>query len=212
MPLRPPPASLKGFPTRRAAASLRTLYRISGHHVRGAGTSNSPWRFSSIPDGRNRFDVPAPHGTCYWSDRRYGAWVEVFRGAMCVDLSAQPPRRIWTGSTPVLRLADLLARKAASFGVTAAISTQPDYALPQLWAEALHRQGFAGLVGTCSHDPSSTALNVAVFGRAGTPRSQPGWTTRAARLEDDQTLLSELAAFGVHLVPAPFDVPTIAAP
>jgi RES domain len=211
MPLTPPPADLEGFPPRRTSASLRTLYRISWHRDRVTGALNNPWRFSTIPSGPNRFDVPAPNGTCYWSSRRYGAWVEVFRGAK-VDLSDARARRIWTGHAPVIRMANLLSPRAYRYGVTAAISTQPDYGLPQQWAEALRQHGFDGLVGRCSHDPTSTALNVAVFGKAGTPRSQPGWTTSSNRLEQDMALLSEVAVLGVQLAPAPFDVPTTAAP
>jgi hypothetical protein len=212
MPLGPPPASLVGFPPRRPSASLRTLYRIFWHRDPVTGVENSPWRFSAIPGGRNRFDVPVPNGTCYWSSRRYGAWVEVFRGAKVVDVSDMRARRLWTGHAPVLRLANLLAPKAYSCGVTAAISTQPDYRLPQQWAEALRLRGFEGLVGSCSHDPGSTALSVAVFGKAGTPRTQPRWRTSSARVENDLLLVSELAKFGVYATPVPYNVATVRPP
>jgi hypothetical protein len=212
MPLSPPPTNLSGFPSRRPAASLRTLYRIFWSRDQVTGAVNSPWRFSTIPDGRNRFDVPSPNGTCYWSDRRYGAWVEVFRGATLVNGSDARARRLWTGHAPALHLADLLSPKAYPFGITAAISTQPDYELPQQWAETLRKHGFAGLAGSCSHDPSSGALNVAVFGKAGTPRSQPHWQTRSNRIEEDLYLLNELVDFDVHIAPVPFEVPTISAP
>lgn len=212
MPLRPPPASLAGFPPRRTSASLRTLYRIFWHRDLATGVENSPWRFSTLPGGDGRFDVPAPNGTCYWSSRRYGAWVEVFRGVRAVDVSDARARRMWTGNAPVLRLANLLAPKAYSYGVTAAISTQPDYRLPQQWAEALRQSGFDGLVGSCSHDPGSNALSVAVFGKAGTPRTQPRWKTRSARIENDSALLRELARLGVYVMPVPFNVPTVKPP
>jgi hypothetical protein len=194
MPLTAPPADLAGFPPRRSTSSVRVLYRIFWHRDRGTGAPNSPWRFSTTPPGHNRYDVPAPNGTCYWTNRRYGAWVEVFRGAKLVDASDVRRRRIWTGNAPVLRLANLRAPKAYSYGVTAAISTQPDYTLPQQWAEALRRHGFDALVGSCSHDPSSTALNVAVFGKAGTPRTQPRWTTSRNRIEQDTELTFRTSA------------------
>ena len=215
MPRTPPPADLAGSPSRRNTPSVRTLYRIFWNRDQVTGAQNSPWRFSTMTSGstgRNRFDVPEPNGTCYWSSRRYGAWVETFQGCTRVDLSDARHRRIWTGHAPVLRLANLLAPKAYPFGITAAISTQPEYALPQQWAEALRRHGFDGLVGSCSHDPSSDALNVAVFGKAGTPRSQPGWTTTSNRLEEDMTLLTELAKLGVHLARVPYDVQTTTPP
>lgn len=207
MPLKSPPTNLTGFPVRRRSAATQNLFRIFWYRD-PAGNRTSVWNFTT---GANRFDIPAPNGTCYWSDRRYGAWVEVFRGAKIVDTADAAQRRLWSGSAPVLRLADLLAPKAYAFGVTAAISTIADYTKPQEWATELHNRGFDGVVGTCSHDPSSTALNVAVFGRAGTPRSQPGWRTAAGRIETDIVLLRELAQLGVIVAPAPHSVP-ISAP
>jgi hypothetical protein len=136
--------------------------------------------------------------------------VEVWRGVTTVDLVDARARRLWTAQAPPLRLADLLSQRSYRYGITAAISTQPDYALPQRWAKALRGAGFEGLVGSCSHDPASVALNVAVFGREGAPGSQPGWTTASGRIEHDTALLAELASFGVHLAPVPQDVPTIA--
>lgn len=211
MPLQPPPVDLTGFPSRRTTSSLRTLYRIFWNRDQVTGATNRPWRFSTILARNNRFDVPAPRGTCYWSSRPYGAWVEVFRG-MVVDVADARRRRIWTGRAPVLHLANLKASKAYPYGITAAISTQPDYMLPQQWAEALRRHGFDGLVGTCSRDPTSAALNVAVFGKAGTPRSRAGWRTSWNRIEDDVELLAEIATLGVHLAPVPYDVQTITPP
>ena len=208
MPLQPPPAELSAFPTRRPSESLRRLYRIYWHRDRVTGAVNSPWRFSAVPPGLGRFDLPSPDGTCCWSTRRYGAWVEVFRGATTVDLVDARARRLWTAQAPPLRLANLLSQASYRYGVTAAISTAPDYALPQQWAGALHRAGFAGLVGSCLHDPASVALNVAVFGHEGTPTRQRGWTTRSGRIEQDTLLLTELAPLGIRVAPAPYDVPT----
>ena len=60
MPLQPPPAQLSGFPTRRPSVSLRRLYRIYWHRDRVTGAVNSPWRFSAVPPGLGRFDLPSP--------------------------------------------------------------------------------------------------------------------------------------------------------
>jgi hypothetical protein len=206
MPLQPPPDPLDAFPERPPGDQPHTLYRIFWHRNPATGDLNSPWRFSSVPPGWNRFDLPDPEGTCYWSDRRYGAFLEVFRGATLIADTDVRARRIWTGTAPHLRLADLLAEAAYALGVTAAISTQPDYALPQAWAAILRHLGFDGLVGTCSHDPTSDALNIAVFGDAGTPNAVDGWTVDSAIIEDDTELIHEIAAFGARIVPVPFDV------
>lgn len=213
MPLQPPPRTLAGFPTRPPSPTTRTLYRIAWHRDRTSDTPNGPWRFSSRSStSSGRFDLPVPDGTCYWSSHRYGAWLEAFRGAKLVDAADAAARRLWTATAPLLRLADLLSPKAYLYGVTAAISTQPDYTVPRLWAAALHADGFQGLVGTCSHDTTSTALNVAVFGTAGSPRRRRGWTTRAAPIDSDLDLLGELAAFGVHVADVPYHIETMPPP
>ena len=210
--LQVPPASLVGFPERPPAQQPAELYRIFFHRSARSGALNSPWRYSSRPADDNRFDLPAPAGTCYWSDRRYGAWVEVFRGVTLLDPVDATRRRLFTAAPPAMRLADLTAPAAHAFGVTAEISTAPSYALPQQWADALHQHGVQGLIGTCRHDPTSAARTVAVFGRAGTAVRRAGWTTTRGRIERDATLLSELATLGVHLASVPHTVTTIPPP
>ncbi len=212
MALQPPPPSLAAFPPRSRARTPTELFRISWAQESTTGAVNSGWRFSSLPPGYNRFDLPAPRGTCYWSDRRHGAWVEVFRGVTTVDSADAARRRLFVATPPPMRLADVLARRAYSFGVTAELSTTGDYEGPQRWAAAFARQGFHGVVGSCRHDPSSTALNVAVFGVAGTPAKQRGWRVQRRPLAGDTQLLRELVPFGVRVTPNPDDVPIIGVP
>jgi hypothetical protein len=212
MPLQPP-GDLAGFPARRSSARLRGVYRIGWHRDRAGVVSTSPWRFSSLPGpARGRFDLPAPRGTCYWSSHRYGAWLEVFRNATVIDSADAARRTLWTGHGPPTRLADLLSTRAYRYGVTAAISTQPDYTIPRLHAAGLAGQGFQGVVGTCSHDTTSTALNIALFGPAGRQAAHPGWTVSLSPVANDLPLLRELAKYGVHLAPPPYSVPTTPPP
>lgn len=207
MPLRPPPADLTRFPLRRPGPSTRTLHRLFRRRDRSTGEVRGPWQFSHRERPRSgRFDLPLPDGTCYWSSRRYGAFVEAFRGVAVVAQEDLRARRLATAQAPDLRLADLLSPRALPFGITAAISTQPDYALPQQWAEALRGAAFEGLVGTCSHDPASKALNVAVFGEAGAPGEVAGWRTSDGPALTDPVLLSELVAYGIRIVPVPHEV------
>lgn len=80
-----PPADLTDFPVAPADDLPDELFRIFPHRHRGTGAVNPPWRFSSVPPVASRFDIDQPRGTCYWSDRRYGCWVEVWRGTRMVD-------------------------------------------------------------------------------------------------------------------------------
>jgi len=132
--------------------------------------------------------------------------LETFRGVKVVASVDAAAKRLWVAEAPSERLANLLAPQAASVGVTAAISTQPDYERPQRWAAALRNLGFYGLVGTCSHDPTSNALNVAVFGPAGIAPNRPGWVCTATSLEADVRLHKELAKFNILIIDVPHDV------
>lgn len=213
MPLQPPPAALRGFPSRGTSGSLGTLFRMTRRRDRTGALRRSPWWFSSadLPEP-GRFDLPRPRGTCYWSSHRYGAWVETFRGTRQVAEEDLEHYTVWTARPPAsLRLANLRVKRAYVFGVTAEISTVADYELPQRWAAAFAKAGLDGVLGTCRHDPSSRALNVAVFGPAGPASKRVGWTVAAESSAQDRVLRTELAQLRVRVVPRPHDVP-VAAP
>jgi hypothetical protein len=202
-----PPADLNGYPALRARETPRTLFRIVHLRNQATGALNSPWKFSSVPPGESRFDLHAPEGTCYWSDRRYGSWVEVWRGTGVVDRADVTRRAMFSATPPTLRLANTLALAAHTFGGTGELSTLIPYDLPQAWAQALRSSGFAGLVGLCRHDPSLTARNVAVFGPGGVVTRRTGWTTRRSDLLSDPQLAAELAALNVQVAAVPHTVP-----
>ncbi|MDP3711600.1 MAG: RES domain-containing protein [Mycobacteriales bacterium] len=214
MSVAPPPSDLTRFPRLRPADQRRALYRIFHARHHRTGRPDPAWHYSSAvaPGEGNRFDLRAPHGTCYWSDRKYGAWVEVFRGALLVDAEDARARRLHVAIPPDLRAADLTAPRAYSFGVTAEISTTGDYTLPQAWAGALHAAGFDALRGTCRHDPSSRAHDVAVFGRSGPAARRLGWRTTRDRVETDLELRRELDELGVATAPVPHTVPVTPPP
>ncbi|HEY5184403.1 MAG TPA: RES domain-containing protein [Actinomycetes bacterium] len=208
MSLGPPPADLTGFPLRPPRRAPRTLYRLYWHRNR-AGALNSAWNFTSDPPGANRFDLPAPAGTCYWSDVAYGAFVEVFRGLRVIDPSDVDRRRLFVATPPGLRLADTTAPRACSFGVTVELPAITPYDLPQQWATRLASLGVDGLVALCRHDPSGNARTVAIFGRAGTPARRARRRVRRTRMDRDPTLTADLRRLGVRTVPIPFSVPTV---
>jgi hypothetical protein len=202
-----PPDDLSAFPALSAGDTPATLFRIFHNRNRTTGALNSPWRFSSVPPGDCRFDIEAPEGTCSWSDRRYGCWVEVWRGTGVVDRADVTRRALFTGSPPALRLANPLARAARRLGVTGELSMIIPYDVPQAWAQALRSAGFAGLVGICRHDPSLTARNVAIFGPTGVTARRTGWTVRRSAVLDDRQLAAERAELGVHVAAVPYVVP-----
>jgi len=202
MGLRPPEDDLAGFPS---AESPTELYRLAFHRDR-SGAIAPAWRFASVPPGENRFDLPLPHGTCSWSDRRYGALVEVLRGRLVATEDLRR-RRLFIAQAPPLVLADLTARRAYRHGMTSEIWAVADYSLPQQWADALHRAGFAGVQALCRHDPSALARNIGVFGRGGRPARQLGWHVRRTRAELDLVLRREAQALGVSIQDIPVDVP-----
>lgn len=167
--LGPPPAELSGFPRSRLIPETE-LYRA---HTRG----HSPWWFSCDLSGR--FDLPAPHGTCYLATdvetalrERFGhelvkLGVVTFEAAARTEVSAlRVPGPRWVANT--------CAKAAASFGMTREIATTADYALTQGWAAALHATGrHTGIRYQTRFTTDAVVNAVALFGDAG----QQDWPT-----------------------------------
>ena len=206
-----PPADLSGFPTLQLAETPTELFRI--FHLRSrAGRLNSPWRFGTRPPGNSRFDLDDPEGTCYWSDHRYGSWVEVFRGTRVVDRADVTRRALFTTRPPSLKLANALAPASHAFGMTAELSTVVPHDRPQAWARAVRRADFDGLVGICRHDPSLQARNFAIFGPAGVVARRRGWVTTRSTPLADAVLADELRELNVQVAAVPYTVPITPSP
>lgn len=157
-PLRRPPDDLSGFPTYDLLRRER-LYRIHRAERR-------PWWFSN--DGSGRFDLAGDRGTCHLAVTPVGAFVEVFRTQTVIPELEVEARALSAVAPPKRsRLADCTVSAARKYGVTGAIHTQPDYALPRAWAEAFAAANFDGVRYRLSHDPSQRELGVALFGTAG---------------------------------------------
>ncbi|MEA2604767.1 MAG: hypothetical protein QOF89_5759 [Acidobacteriota bacterium] len=163
---RPPedPADLKDFPCRGLNPGM-VLFRVVR---RGRG----PWWFGSSMAGR--FDLPAPHGTCYVASDPLAALLEVvgadrMGGLVSHDFLRERGLR----ELPVPRelvIAELTSRKAIGFGITAEIGTIVPYDLPQAWAAKLRESRCDGLVYWLRHDPSR-AEGWALFGPQGERKS-----------------------------------------
>ena len=157
-PLGLPPDDLTRFPA-FGVDRRRSLYRI---HRTDAG----PWWFSG--DGSGRFDLRDGRGSCYLAATPVGAFIEVFRVATVIPEGEVEARSLSSLVPPTrTRLADCTVSAARKFGITGAIHTQPDYTVPQAWAEAFAAAGFGGIRYRVSHDPAQRELGVVLFGEAG---------------------------------------------
>lgn len=205
MPATDPPADLARFPTTRLPAGS-IAWRIFLAHDPASGQPRSPWFFSS---GGGRFDLPAPAGSCYLSDRAQGAWLEVFRSTGLVDRADVDRRRLVRATKTGLPLeaADLRSALARRYGVTADLIAGDQYNLPQRWAAALHAAGHRALVATARHDPTHRSRTVVLLGAAGPRRRVNGWHTTVSPLGHDRALLRHLAPFGTGVLDRPRDVP-----
>ncbi|NHC44481.1 RES family NAD+ phosphorylase [Motilibacter aurantiacus] len=202
--------SFDGFPAVDAARATGPFFRIWRARDPESGERRTPWFFSSLPSRLpGRFDLPRPEGTCYFADRAYAAWLEVFRGCGLVDRVDVESRRLLTVTRTAPappRLADLRAPASRPFGVTADLVGGDDYALAHRWAGGLRRAGFDGISGTIRHDPTHAARNVALFGPAGPRHRVGGWQGSSTPLARSIRLLTELAPFGTGVAARPWDV------
>jgi hypothetical protein len=157
-PLGLPPEDLTRFPA-IDVDRRRSLYRIHRSDV-------GPWWFSG--DSTGRFDLRDGRGSCYLAVTPVGAFIEVFRVATVIPEAEVEARSLSSLVPPArTRLADCTVSAARKFGITGAIHTQPDYTVPQAWAEAFAASGFGGIHYRLSHDPAQRELGIVLFGIAG---------------------------------------------
>lgn len=167
-----PPGALSGYPEEDLWEGF-VLYR--SHDA-----SYGPWFFSSVLPESNteggRFDVSAPHGTCYTSlvptttlRERFGPqFLSV--GAVTADaVAATKVSRILLQEHATVALTS--AELAANFHTRELVATD-DYALTQQWAEAFREHGFDGVVYESRFTTVADATAVGLFGEAG-PKSWP---------------------------------------
>ncbi len=161
--LRPPARGLSaaGFPGYRLQPTRRMWRLVRDGH--------GPWWFGSSLF--NRFDLPAPDGTCYLASDDLGAVLEHLGPGLLPGGFA--PSGLLTGrhlrrlTVPKLqRLANTLVEKADRW-ITAELSTITPYATPQAWAQWFHTNSFKGIRYAPRHTNSRRTFAVALFGRTG---------------------------------------------
>jgi RES domain-containing protein len=153
-----PPGDLGGFPT----YMLEPSQQLARVHRRRFGA----WWFNS--DGRMRFDLEPPRGTCYLAEEPLGAFVEVFRDPRVIP-AAEVQARALAGLSVLERskLADCTDARSRAFGITLEIDAVPDYAMTQRWARAFADSRYDGIRYRLRHDPAGALVGVALFGDAG---------------------------------------------
>lgn len=221
MTLPPPPkdpAAVAAFPTLRPPPGrLARFWRLHRHFDPATGDPRGPFWFASAePDdpGGSRYDLPDPLGANYWSGRAAGAWLEVFRDTLLVDVADLRCRRLARTAAPhKLRLANLLVKAAHRYGITAEMHTTPDYAITRRWAAAWQLAGFQGIWGIARHDPTVKLRTLTLLDRAG--EHEPfgwHWVVDTTEPATDLDLLREVAQFGCYAVDIPRDVTIIEPP
>jgi hypothetical protein len=189
-PLGLPPDNLSRFPA-FGVDRRRSLYRIHRTVV-------GPWWFSG--DGSGRFDLRDGRGSCYLADTPLGAFIEVFRVATVIPEAEVEARSLSSLVPPSrARLADCTVRTARRFGITGAIHTQPDYTVPQAWAEAFAAARFGGIRYRLSHDPAQRELGVCLFGDAG----EQSFPVRRTEPIPAQVIETARRKFGLVVAPTP---------
>ena len=144
-------AVLVHFPV---APPVSTLHRLSEH-------ATSWWYSSSDPAALTggRFDLEAPHGTCYTAESLDGALVEKLLRTGTKVVAEERLGELFHAVIDVRRnpaVANLAAAKATGFGVNNEIHTSLDYRMPRRWAMALRRAGWRGLRHLLRGDPSGS--------------------------------------------------------
>lgn len=144
---------------------------------RAQWTQRAPWWFSTRTDNVNagRFDLAAPHGTCSFAIDPVGALIEKLTDPEQADplVPGEDLERllVWHGTLPSPWdvAADPTDRASR---VTEELGTVTPYDLPWAWADALHRDGRAGLRYWLRLDPGA-GRGLALFSDAGAPASPP---------------------------------------
>jgi hypothetical protein len=196
---------LAKFPDRQLPIGRR-LHRV--HHA-GLGPC---WFHSSEEESTSggRFDLSAPNGSSYWALQEAAAFLEtvVRRPVVMIPLELLHRFHLTTVTLPSpLTAANSPVQKARGFGLTAEFHTTTDYPLTRRWARALHSAGHRALIAIPRHDVTARLRTVILFGRGG--EHQPrGWARRLSTGPIPASLVDQMSAWGLRVVPIPFEVQT----
>ncbi len=186
--LKPPPDDarrLDSFPS-HVVPTDKALYRV----VR---KGRIPWWFGNSMDGR--FDLEAPHGTCYVAQEDLAALLEVI-GSGPVTHNFLAARRLRMLFLPKpWDIADTCSRSATRFGITAEIGIGLPYDVSQAWAARLSEAGSDGVSYWLRHDPGR-ARGYALFAEAG---EKTRWRRGRERMITGRLLVRLRLEYGVEI-------------
>ena len=174
-----PPDDLMGFPS--AQARHGAWFRA---HPERPGPDKGCWWFTShasgvTPDGR--FDLLMPNGTCYLADSAEAAVRE--------RVGRYSAARTWV---PANAVDGVLVTSVAT------LHTATGYGLTSRWAQALFREGFAGLLYQPRFN-TGTEVAVALFGAEGSRT----WAVRSSK-----AMREFVISMGLKIAPVPHSVDT----
>jgi len=119
----------------------------NGHLYRAHTASFGPWYFSA--DGRGRFDLTNPHGTCYLADTVGAAVRERLGEQFTTDrwVAPEDAQKMVVSKLAVhlSHVADLESADVGNYPITQELTSMEDYQVPQAWARAFHAAGMSGI-------------------------------------------------------------------
>jgi len=150
----------------------------------GKNVFSNPWWW--CPNQDCRFDLGISRvGTLYLGIGQLAGLIEVLGPEIAggsvheEDLRSRSVFGLDPMLTTPYRVANLVDRRAAGFGVTNELSMMTPYDLPQQWASALFRAGLQGIQYRCRFDPGPIAAGLALFDRSG--QNSKNWPTSGKR-------------------------------
>lgn len=162
-----PDRDLSTFPSRPVAAGTRWR--------RGHRRENEPWYFSS--DGKGRFNLSEPWGTCYLASSDYVAAREsigpvIARSSVVITTFLEGRVVSSLALAESITAAQVSSDEAFPFGVTSELCSMEKYQIPRQWTHDLHDSGFEGIWYHPRFSPGADARAIAVFGPAGAASGQ----------------------------------------
>lgn len=161
--IEPPPPRLNSFPWITVDTDFQ-LYR--------AGHPSGPWWFNSAREDAQRFDLPAPYGTCYLATGVEAAIREKARERISstgtVTLGFAESWFVYDLRLPsAIRAANTVHENAARFRLTRELFTILDISISCAWAAGFHQAQFGGIAYASRFTTGPGWNALALFGDTG---------------------------------------------